>query len=164
MDISSLEILNFQSHAHTEVTFAPAGQLTVLVGESDAGKTACIRALKWLLFNQPDGIDFIRVGASMARVTVTLANGARITRERSKSVNRYLLDVPGQEEKKFEGFGRGAVPLEIIEACGIKMVSIGDLELNLNLGSQLEGPFLGSSVSAPVGVARQQNADSEIFH
>ncbi len=40
------------------------------------------------------------------------------------------------------------MPLEIQEATGVKPVTIGDQEFNLNLAEQLDGPFLGKSMSA----------------
>lgn len=146
--IQSLTIENFQSHQKTVVRPAPDGQLTVIIGPSDSGKTAIIRALRWLLYNVPQGADFIRVGTEFARVTLELADGTRVTRERGKSYNRYILIPAGGERQVFEGFGNN-VPLEVQEATGVRMTTIGDMELALNLSEQLDGPFLGKSVSAP---------------
>ena len=41
--LNSLKITNFQSHSNTEIDFDP--RLTVLVGPSNNGKTAIIRAI-----------------------------------------------------------------------------------------------------------------------
>lgn len=147
--IKSAQIKNFQSHADTEIEFAPAGQLTVLIGPSDNGKTAVFRAVRWTAYNEPRGTDFIRVGTNQARITIVLADGRKVVRERSrKGFNRYILRDAEGKEQIFEGFG-DAVPLEVQETLGIRPVAVGDLELNLNLAEQLEGPFLGKSVSAP---------------
>jgi energy-coupling factor transporter ATP-binding protein EcfA2 len=143
MEIKSITLENFQSHVKTVIEPAPAGKLTVIVGPSDSGKTAIIRALRWLFCNVPQGTDFINVRAGAARVAVDYADGRRVVRERhSRNYNRYAVD-----EQKFEGFGSG-VPLEVQEATGVRPVTIGDLEFNLNLAEQLDGPFLGKSVSA----------------
>jgi DNA repair exonuclease SbcCD ATPase subunit len=147
MEIKSITLENFQSHVKTIIKPAPAGQLTVIVGPSDSGKTAIIRALRWLLYNVPQGTGFIRVGAESARVTLALACGHKVIRERGKSFNRYVIIQPGGERQAFEGFG-SAVPLEIQEITGVRPVAIGDMELDLNLSEQLDGPFLGKSVSA----------------
>ena len=142
MTIESVVIENFQSHVNTVLEPAPAGQLTVIVGPSDSGKTAIIRALRWNYYDIPRGTDFINVKANAARVTVSGVGSTQVVRERSrKGYNRYVVD--GQ---KYEGFG-GEIPAEVLEATGVRPVAIGDLKLNLNLAEQLDGPFLGKSVS-----------------
>ena len=45
MAIESLSLHNFQCHEHLDIAFDP--QLTTIVGPSDVGKTAILRALKW---------------------------------------------------------------------------------------------------------------------
>lgn len=143
--IVKLTIENFQSHAHTEIDFSPG--LTVIVGESDRGKSAVVRALRWLFFNEPRGTDFIRVGQGECRVTAEFADGTRLVRERSvsKNRNRYVIVRPGQEPQIFEGFG-SEVPQEVVALHGMRPVFLDeDQELVLNLAGQLEPPFLLSS-------------------
>lgn len=142
--MSSLQRLiveNFQSHRHTEVNFSPG--LNVIVGPSDHGKSALVRALRWLFFNEPKGADFIRAGARTCCVTVEMDDGTRITRLRTTGGrNRYLLKRPGEEERVFEGFGN-EIPPEIAEASGMRKVVIDDRNrVELNFSGQLEGPFL----------------------
>lgn len=160
--LKRLTIENYQSHLKTIIEPAPAGHLTVIVGPSDTGKTVIFRATRWLSCNEPDGTDFIRAGASFARVTEELESGHTVIRHRTAGgVNRYIIVPPGgegnegngegspQEQRQtFEGFGRN-VPLEVQEIIGIRPVTIGDTSLNLNMAEQLQGPFLGNSVSAP---------------
>ena len=155
-----LIIENFQSHKKTEVEFAPAGGLTVLAGKSRSGKTAIIRALRWLIYNAPTGVNipskndkktgYCRVGASFIRVTLVLANGTRVIRERTRSLNQYKIIRPNATEPEvFEGFGTG-VPWEVQQVTGVWPIRIGDLQFFLNLSEQLDGPFLGSKqVSRP---------------
>ena len=145
--IESAYIENFQGHAKTQVEFAPDGQLTVIVGQTDSGKSAIIRALRWVLCNIPQGTDYIRAGTSSAAVAITYTDGCRVVRERGKSFNRYRVYVPGSAETKLEGFGTD-VPLEVSEITGVRPVSIDDVSLNLNFSEQLDAPFLGKSVSA----------------
>lgn len=140
MGIRHLIIENFQSHAHTEIELAPS--LTVLVGESDTGKSAVIRALRWLLLNEPRGREFIRAGTTECRVTAILYDGTRITRERTPSRNRYLLLTSGGTEKVYEGFGND-LPWEITSQLGVTRVHLDDdLTVALNMAGQLEEPFL----------------------
>lgn len=142
--IQEIHIENFQSHEKTTIVPAPNGQLTVLTGQSDSGKTAILRALKWAFYNSPANTEFIRVGSNFARVTVGFSDGTTVTRWRSQGgINRYIVDG-----EVLEGFGTG-VPLEVLEATGVKELTIGDMSFNLNLAEQLDGPFLGKSVSAP---------------
>jgi hypothetical protein len=111
-----------------------------------------VRALRWLLYNIPQGLDFIQVGKHMATVAIELADGTKIARERSKSVNRYRIAKPGASPVTLvtlEGFGN-AVPVEVQELTGVRNVTIGDLEFTLNLSEQLDGPFLGNkAISGP---------------
>ncbi|PTM58912.1 AAA family ATPase [Desmospora activa] len=133
-------IENFQSHDRTEIDLTDG--LNVFVGPSDSGKSAILRALRWLLYNQPRGSDFIRAGKDRCRVTLTLTNGVSIIRERTPSSNRYILRNSDGEEQVFEGFG-GQVPLEVMEAHGMHPLKMDtDWNLPAQFGTQLEGPFL----------------------
>ena len=134
-----LVIENFQSHQYTEIDFT--GGLNVFVGPSDSGKSAILRALKWVLFNTPRGTDFIRTGAKECRVRLVLMDGTEVLRIRSRSVNRYVLRTKDGEEQIFEGFGN-SVPEEITSIHQIVPVELDQKELLLNFGTQLESPFL----------------------
>lgn len=145
--IKSLTIEGFQSHVNTKLDFSGPGELMVLVGDGGRGKTAVARALKWVTCNVPSGDSFINWTTNTARVSLEMASGATVVRERSRGgVNRYTLIAPNGEKQVFEGFGLG-VPEEIRAVTGIRDVSIGDSRLNLNISGQLDGPFLGSNIS-----------------
>ena len=170
--MKGLIVENFQSHQKTIIEFAPSGQLTILIGRSRSGKTAIIRALRWLLYNSPRGVSvpsaskvkqnevqdsdeksgYCRVGASFIRVTLEMEDGHTVVRERTAGTNRYRVIYPESEKREMltlEGFG-DSVPLEVQEITGVRPIKIGDTEINLNLSEQLDGPFLGSkSISAP---------------
>lgn len=139
--VARIEIENFQSHAHT--VLEPAPGLTVITGPSDQGKSAVLRALRWVYLNEPTGTDFIRVGTSRARVAITLRDGTRVIRERTTtgSVNRYVVEAPGAEPVILEGFGR-EVPEPVREALGIRLVDLAGDKVHLGYAAQLEGPFL----------------------
>ena len=68
--IKRVIIEDFQSHRYTELELAPG--FNVIVGPSDQGKTAILRAIRWVIYNDRRGTDFIRVGASKARVTLVM--------------------------------------------------------------------------------------------
>ncbi|PWK13938.1 AAA family ATPase [Tumebacillus permanentifrigoris] len=144
--IRTLRIENFQSHELTEMAFDDG--LNVIVGASDHGKSAVIRALRWLLFNEPRGSDFIRVGASQCRVSIELVDGSRVTRERTPSKNRYIVVDASGEEQIYEGFGN-SVPKEVSDITGVAKIMLDeDTETVLHLGTQLEPPFLLSETGS----------------
>jgi len=137
--IKSIRLVNFQSHRDTKINFHEG--LTVILGQTDQGKSAIIRALKWVLYNEPRGTDFITAGCKHCRVELEMQDGSIIIRERDGQRNRYLLKQSGQEQV-FEGFGN-SVPLEIVKAHGIPKIFIDrDATSAVNLAEQLEPPFL----------------------
>ena len=48
--IKKISIKNFQSHINTEIELDP--EVTIVTGDSNAGKTSVIRAIKWVLGEQ----------------------------------------------------------------------------------------------------------------
>lgn len=139
--IEKVILKNFQSHKYTEVNFNKG--LNVILGNSDSGKTSILRGIKWALYNLPDGDSFITQGEKECSVKVIFNNKVAVTRIKSSSKNQYILSKPGEEDMVFSGFGRNVVPLEIVEATGMKQVSIDRRkDAIINISEQLEGPFL----------------------
>ncbi len=138
--IRSIEIINFQSHKNTKISFENG--LNVISGPSDNGKSAIIRALKWVLYNEPKGTDFITQGENSCRVSITLSDGTIVARERSGGKNIYRLGDQEGNETTFEGFG-GDIPPEILKAHGILKLHIDSSASQcINIADQLEAPFL----------------------
>jgi exonuclease SbcC len=134
-----LIIENFQSHHYTEIDFSEG--LNVFVGPSDSGKSAILRALRWVLFNIPRGNDFIRTGAKECRVCLIFADGTEVIRQRSSAVNRYILRKPDGTEQVFEGFGN-TVPQEVTDVHRIQSIKLDQKDMLVHFGTQLESPFL----------------------
>ena len=131
---------NFQSHKYSSIDFDEA--LNIIIGPSDSGKTAIIRGIKWVLYNEPLGDFFIRQGENEASVTLVFSDNTKVKRLRSKSKNLYILYKKNGEEIRFEGFGLN-IPEEIIEEIGIRKIELDSNETNtINIAEQLEGPFL----------------------
>ena len=144
--IAKVKIENFQSHENTIIDFHSG--LNIITGPSDNGKSAIIRAIKWVLFNEPRGTDFIRQGTSGAKVTIEMDNGNSIIRERSSCKNRYTVIYPDSEPKIFEGFGND-IPQEVVDAHGITKAYLdSNISSSLNIAEQLEGPFLLSETGS----------------
>jgi exonuclease SbcC len=56
--IDHVAIKNFQSHKNTNIDFQRNG-VNVIVGTSDQGKSAILRAILWAVNNRPMGTDDI---------------------------------------------------------------------------------------------------------
>jgi len=136
--LQSLTIQNFQSHAVTALLFDP--RLTVLVGASNHGKTAVLRAIGWILRNRPLGKSFIHHGEDMATVTLLTDAGSIARRKGRKGVNEYRVDG------------------ETLTALGSDVPEQVSALLNMgpiNLADQLDKHFL--LLDPPGQIARQLN-------
>lgn len=121
--IERLTIRNFQAHGKIKIDLAHP--ITTIIGKTDAGKSAVLRALRWVMQNKPDGKEFIKNGTTKATVSLVV-DGKTITRVRSKTGNEYTLD-----EESFKAF-RNSVPEEIAALCAVS---------DFNFQSQYDKPF-----------------------
>ena len=98
-----LTVENFQIHQKPKTVEIPEGETAYLEGDSDIGKSALMRAMRWLGENKPDGGSFVTFKQPRGTTSVVTleADGRSVTRERGKSKNLYKLD-----EETFEAFGR----------------------------------------------------------
>lgn len=144
--ISTIIIKNFQSHRHTVLNLDE--HVNVILGSSDVGKTAILRALGWVFFNEPQGTAFIRAGETSASVELIYKDGYSVKRIRNKKFNGYHINHPDFDEpKKLSGFG-SSVPEEIQEITGVRKFEIADkIESPITYQTQLEGAFLLSESS-----------------
>jgi exonuclease SbcC len=136
--IKRIRLNNFQSHENSELVFSPG--VNVIIGQSDSGKTAIIRALRWLVWNRPLGDAYISHWANQCAVEIEIdGHVVKRTKER-KSNNRYYLD-----DKLFNAVG-GDIPDEIMKLLNLH---------EINLQQQLDRPFLLDS--SPGEVAQHFN-------
>ena len=136
--LKRLRIKNFQGHKSFKLKFDP--HVTTIVGPSDIGKSAILRAIMWAVLNKPRGASFLHTGADEVSVTLKLKDH-KITRTRGKT-NTYHLNG-----HKFAAFGHD-VPTEISNV----------LKLNENINFQDQ--HLGGSFwfkLSPGEVSRQLN-------
>ncbi len=145
--IKALTIKNIQSHKGTEITFDPG--VNIIVGPSDSGKTAILRALRWLIRNQPSG-DVLRSNWGGESVVHIETDTDRIDRWKHNYENAYRLNTT-----TFEAI-RTDVPQEVNEA-----LNMGEV----NLQRQLDSPFLISETAGDVAkhfnrVARLDKIDT----
>lgn len=134
--LNKLQLRNFQNHELTRIKLDP--QITTITGPSDSGKSAVIRALRWLFLNKPGGDAFIKDGEKQCSVTIQL-DDKKLTRSKGKE-NKYKLD--GAE---FVAFGT-SVPETIQQFLNVD---------ELNIQSQHDPPFWFSL--SPGEVAKRIN-------
>lgn len=135
--IKYLKIKNFQAHRKFELLFGE--YITTIVGTSDKGKSAIVRALKWLVTNRPSGDDFIRHGEKECVVELKV-DGKLITRLKGKE-NQYQID--GTSLKAFST----DVPDEIESLLNLQPINFQD---------QHDAPYWFSLTSGQV--SRELNA------
>ena len=127
-----LQIQNFQSHENTLLEFDSG--VNVIIGSSDSGKTAILRAMRWLLTNRPGGDSFRSNWGGDTIVNIHTEEG-NIKRSKTAKDNMYVLN-----NQEFKAMGMD-VPEEV------KLL----LNMNeVNLQGQLDAPFLLSNSSGEV--------------
>ena len=145
--INSISIRNFQSHRLTDILFNDG--VNVIIGVSDQGKSAIIRALLWAVQNRPLGVatllshwaqDEKNKMTDEMTVTVETDRGVCI-RRRNVDDNEYILKIEGKE-KVFKAINKD-VPLDIFDFFRIT---------DINLQMQHDSPFLLSQ--SPSDVAK----------
>ena len=139
--IRTLKLKNFQSHKETVLEFSKG--VNVIAGQSDSGKTAAIRGLRWLLTNKPQGDAFRSHWGGDTVVEVEFDDGT-VTRGRvKKRDNFYSWD---KDDTEFKAFGSN-VPDEILSFLNMDSV---------NVQGQLDSPFL--LAETPGEVAKYLNS------
>ena len=136
--LEKLLIQNFQCHEKLVVEFDP--RVTTITGPSDSGKSAVLRALRWVMTNNPQGTAHVREGADFAAVRL-IVDGRTIKRTRGKSKNEYKLD-----EAEYKAFGVD-VPEPIAKLLNTQPI---------NFQGQHDSPYWFSL--SPGQVSRELNA------
>lgn len=139
--IQKLIIKNFQSHKYTEIDFHDG--LNAIIGPSHSGKTAIIRALRFVLYNEPKGSNFIRHGENEVMVRVYFSDGAYLERKRTrKSSGSYIIGYPDGQTREIKGFSNQSL-VDIWSIHQMPYIQLTkDLETCLNVNTQLEPHFL----------------------
>ena len=138
--IVKMKLENFQSHENTEIDFDKG--FNIIIGESRQGKTAILRALRWVLENRPQGKAIIRNGAERASVTLRLANGTFIERymfKDDKKGNGYHIILPDGTEQE----GNTKLVGLVQSICGFNHMDVDEkTKLPINFLRQGEGWYL----------------------
>jgi exonuclease SbcC len=134
--IKSIEFENFQSHKHSILQFVPG--VNIIIGLSDAGKSAVIRTLKWCMRNNPSGDEFRSWWGGDTVSQINFDNGS-IARIKKKGFNGYIL-TQGKKVLEFTAI-KTDVPDEVQQ-----FINMDDV----NLQQQLDSSFLLSKTSGEV--------------
>lgn len=137
--IKTISIRGFLSHKQSKLNLDKG--VNVIVGESKAGKSAIIQALRWLIFNRPTGDSYRSFYTDATRVSVTTDEGIRVQRMKSDKMNEYRLN--GKEP--YRAFGTD-VPDDVVKTLNMD---------SLNISTQFEPHFLISK--SPGEVAQYFN-------
>ena len=139
--INQINLHNFQSHKETDLVLSPG--INAVVGPSDSGKSAILRALYWAINNRPSGDSFVSHWArdekgkqTQAAYVVILKGDHALMRLRSKDKNGYKLD----DKIEFEAI-RTDVPEEVQDFFNLSEV---------NIQKQMDSPFLLSESAGEV--------------
>lgn len=128
--LKSISVQNYQSLEDVTIEL---GGLTVIVGPSNTGKSALIRAVQALCFNQ-SGNDFLTRGKDKTSIAIeTEDHTVKWTKGKSAA-----YDLDGQNYSRMGT----TVPVDIQNALGIRRVDVDSLTLYPQFASQFDAPFL----------------------
>lgn len=139
--IKKIEIHNIQSHENTVLELSNG--INAIVGSSNNGKTAILRALNWARYNRPLGIDNLAShwivndkGDLTDEMFVTIENeNGVVTRKRTKNENQYIVN------DKVLNVVKTDVPAEVESLLSLS---------ETNIQNQQDAPFLISKSSGEV--------------
>jgi exonuclease SbcC len=141
MTFTKLTLQDFQCHRRLEI---PLSQITTIVGSSDSGKSAIVRALNYLCLNNLRGNSFITHGKDKCAITLEV-DGQTIQRTKTKTSNSYATETNEYAAVSSE------VPPEIA-----KILNIGEI----NIANQHDPLFWFSLTSGQL--AKELNAIADI--
>lgn len=139
MRLNNLHLQNFQVHEDLNLPLSPG--ITTIMGPTDRGKSAVLRALEWAALNSMGGDAFVRHGSKETTVTLTVGDRT-VVRSKGGRSNVYALD--GSE---FRALGVGGVPQDVAD-----LLRVGEL----NFQGQHDSPFWFAESAGEV--SRQLNA------
>ncbi len=141
--LKKIEISNFQSHEDSTIEFIPG--TNVIIGKSDAGKSAIFRAINWVISNRPLGDSFCSEWGGETKVSLYTIEGDVIERIKTSSKNEYRINGDS-----ILAFGT-EVPEEVNAILHID---------HYNIQGQMDSPFLLSST--PGEAAKMLNRAASI--
>lgn len=124
---------NFQSWEKFHLV-AESGKLTVVVGQSNIGKSAMTRALKGMLRNSVNAGQ-IRVGTPGVKIEASIGDTKVSVERPKKGSTSYVID--GKEYSKLQK----SIPEEITN-LGMGVIEIGKIKLDATFAGQFDSQFM----------------------
>lgn len=156
MDIS---IRNYQSIKKADIE-VPVG-LTLIVGESNQGKTACLRALESAIYNG-NGTTFIRHGCEKSIVGIREQGDKGFVYKWTRSTdakNRTTIILDGESYSKL-----GSTQDEgISDKLGMRSVEVDGENIHINFWKQQDPPFLTNKTASQVYKVLTFNSESDML-
>lgn len=146
--LERIDIKNYQSLS--DVVIEP-GKFTAIIGQSNCGKSALIRALESMVTNSAVcGADwsYLPAGSNKTHISITL-DGHVVEWVKGKNINNYTVDG-----ELLKNVGRGC-PEEVTHFLRMSEISIDGSKFLVNFDRQFDLPFLcdasGSMVAKILG-------------
>ena len=114
--ITRVHIENFQDHTDTVINLEKG--INLITGSSDAGKSAALRAINFVLHNQPRGDAFVQLGSNETRVAIEFSDGTVAQRIKGKSRNAIVINNPKWAEPIAKDNFGNEYPEDVIKALG----------------------------------------------
>jgi exonuclease SbcC len=135
--ITQVVLENFQDHEHTVIDFVNG--INLVVGSSDAGKSAILRAINFVFHNNLKGESFIRHGSTECKVSVKFSDGVEVCRIKGGDTNSYILTDIDNNKHSFSKIGT-SVPDEIKKQLG--QPPLDDKKRPISYADQMSNLFL----------------------
>lgn len=155
--LTKVYINDFQSHKDTFLELVPG--FNIITGPSGSGKSAFLRALNSLFYNNLTGTSFVRIGGKEDReefydVAIYTSDGVYVNRRKGPKINEYgletdcmkdgtpIFDEANPRGKRFSSV-KTDVPDEIRNALKIYPIQVdNNKEVNVQFCSQFDSPFM----------------------
>lgn len=163
--LEQLTIRNFQ--VHQKFILDLSHSVVTIVGPSDRGKSAVLRALRWCLLNKPQGEAFIREGQDHVYVWLKV-DGREVLRERGPGLNGYSLDG-----HRYQAFGSDVPPeiaslLNVSELCFARQhnppfwLSLSPGQVSRELNAVVDLDVIDSALSHVAAEVRSARSEVEV--
>lgn len=145
--ISKIELKNIQSHKNTKLELDPG--INIIIGSSNNGKSTIMRAINWVNYNRPLGIDTLASHWALDKkgnlkepmsVSITDQDDYTVTRKRTKEENQYIISNLSDDDKVLNVV-KSDVPIEVSQVLNLS---------DVNIQKQMDSPFLLSETNGEV--------------
>lgn len=152
--MSTLEQVQIRDYQSIDDLTLDLGPWTVLVGSSNSGKSAVLRALRDL-FQNADSPSVVRVGLKQFEVVAHLSGSTSVRLVRGKSQSTYALNNGGPEDEVYAKSGR-SVPAPVSEALRIPADGVWE-----HFAAQLDPPYLLALPSSQIATLLSELTESD---